>query len=593
MRVYKSAAGYIYNINMSSRRPFILADPHLWVVVILFAIGIILHYPQQILSIQSPSLFAFLGLTRHAVERIYFLIPIGYANHFLGNRAGWTSLVISAIIMIPRVFLISDYFADSLLESAGVLLLGSLINLLFMRYRTERSKHERMLAELKVAHEELKSHAVEIEKREKRLDTVNKISNAISQSLKLKQVLDQAVDCITDLLEVDAAWIYLLNEDNSELVLTAQKGYSDEFKTIKVGYGISGKVVISALPVIIEDVSKWPELPKSIRQQLRSVIVVPLRSQGKVNGTFGVNSRSWRSFDQGEIDMLTAIGNWIGVAVENSKLYESQLEVAEKLSQSEQRYRELFAALSKSHEQLKESQQQLIQAAKLTSLGQLAASVAHEVNNPLFGVLVYTQLLRKKIPANDILKETILEYLSKMEFELQRSTKLIRSLLDFGRQSPPALKNIDLNDAVNRAFDLAAHSAELQHIEIHKEMASDLPLILADPEQLQQVFTNLLLNAIQAMPSGGVLTVRSSASNDVIKLEVKDTGSGIKPENMAKLFTPFFTTKPEVKGVGLGLAVAYGIIQRHNGQILVASEVGKGSTFTVILPINQDTAPNQ
>jgi len=233
--------------------------------------------------------------------------------------------------------------------------------------------------------------------------------------------------------------------------------------------------------------------------------------------------------------------------------------------------------------ELSAAQEQLIQAEKLTSLGQMAASIAHEVNNPLAGVLVYTQLLTKKLNSDKLSKKSALGYLSKMDSELTRSTKLIRNLLDFARQSPPTLREVDLNEVVNQALDLATHSAELQHIQVIKELDPSLPKLMADFDQLQQVCTNLILNAIQAMPEGGGLTLRTSADSEgQLNIEVQDTGCGISPENMRKLFTPFFTTKG--KGVGLGLAVTYGIIQRHKGRIEVQSKEGEGTTFTIHLP---------
>ncbi len=256
-------------------------------------------------------------------------------------------------------------------------------------------------------------------------------------------------------------------------------------------------------------------------------------------------------------------------------------EMQDKLSTA---YREL----SESHRQLKESQQQLIQAEKLTSLGQLAASIAHEVNNPLSGILTYAQLLAKKIKSGSMDNEIFLSYLAKMEAELIRSTKLIRNLLDFARQSPPAFRQLNLNDIVNRAFDLTSHAAELQHVHVNKELDAALPNLMADFDQLQQVCTNLILNAIQAMPNGGTLNISTSADKDKLKLEVQDTGCGISKENMTKLFTPFFTTKREVKGVGLGLAVSYGIIQRHNGKIEVRSKEGEGATFIIYLPLHTE-----
>jgi two-component system NtrC family sensor kinase len=239
-------------------------------------------------------------------------------------------------------------------------------------------------------------------------------------------------------------------------------------------------------------------------------------------------------------------------------------------------------------DELKTTQEDLIQAEKLTSLGQMAASIAHEVNNPLAGVLVYIQLLNKKIGGDSIAKETILNYLTKMDSEVSRSTKLIRNLLDFARQSPPALRMVDINDVVSHALELAAHSAELQNIAVVKELHSSLPRVMADFDQLQQVCTNLILNAIQAMPDGGKLSLRTETSDGQVRIELQDTGCGISPENMRKLFTPFFTTKGKGKGVGLGLAVAYGIIQRHQGKIEVQSKEGEGTTFIIYLPVRHE-----
>jgi len=239
-------------------------------------------------------------------------------------------------------------------------------------------------------------------------------------------------------------------------------------------------------------------------------------------------------------------------------------------------------------QQLKESQEQLIQAEKLTSLGQMAASIAHELNNPLAGVLVYTKLLSKKVAHDTFMKEEALSYLSKMESEVSRSSRIIRNLLDFARQTEPALRLVDINQVLEQALSLVSHQAQLQNIEVIRELSPSLPKVTADFDQLQQVFTNLSLNAIQAMPDGGRLTLRSSVVDNEIMVAVQDTGCGISKENLAKLFTPFFTTKEKGKGVGLGLAVVHGIIERHRGKVKVQSEVGKGTTFSVYLEVHSD-----
>ena len=237
---------------------------------------------------------------------------------------------------------------------------------------------------------------------------------------------------------------------------------------------------------------------------------------------------------------------------------------------------------------LEESQEQLIRAEKLTSLGQLAASIAHEINNPLAGVLVYTQLLSKKVAGDAFKKEEALSYLSKMETEISRCSRIIRNLLDFARQTEPMLRLVDVNQVIEQVLAMVGHQAQLQNVEVAKEVSPSLPKVMADFDQLQQIFTNLALNAIQAMPEGGRLTVRSSAVDSEVRVDVQDTGCGISKENMGKLFTPFFTTKVKGKGVGLGLAVAHGIIERHKGRIKVQSEVGKGTTFSVYLAGHND-----
>ena len=239
-------------------------------------------------------------------------------------------------------------------------------------------------------------------------------------------------------------------------------------------------------------------------------------------------------------------------------------------------------------QQLKESQEQLIQAEKLTSLGQMAASIAHEINNPLAGVLVYTQLLSKKVAGDTLKEEEALDYLAKMESEVNRCSRIIRNLLDFARQKELMLRLVDINRVLEQVLSLVGHQAQLQNIEVVKEFSPSLPSVMADSDQLQQVFINLSLNAIQAMPDGGKLTIRSSAVDGEVRIDVQDTGCGISKENMGKLFTPFFTTKAKGKGVGLGLAVAHGIIEMHKGRIKVQSEVGKGTTFSVYLGGHND-----
>jgi PAS domain S-box-containing protein len=240
----------------------------------------------------------------------------------------------------------------------------------------------------------------------------------------------------------------------------------------------------------------------------------------------------------------------------------------------------------------KETEVELIRAEKLTSLGQLAASVAHEVNNPLAGILVYTTLLLKKYQARKLQTEETENQLLKMKKELERTSGIIRNLLDFSRQSDADMRPVEVNKVVEAALLLVKHQISLEHIKLELRLGQDLPLVLAGFDQIQQVLINLLLNAIQAMPEGGLLSTATSVAQNIrigetlkktVRIDVTDTGVGIPKENLGKLFTPFFTTKEKGKGVGLGLPVVHGIIERHKGKIEVVSEVNKGTTFTIYL----------
>ncbi len=256
--------------------------------------------------------------------------------------------------------------------------------------------------------------------------------------------------------------------------------------------------------------------------------------------------------------------------------------------EAEQKEREKLTAAYKEltdyDKRLKESQAMLIEAEKLASMGQLAASIAHEVNNPLSGVLIYVQLMRKKLAKREIDERLLLDYLAKVEFEITRSTKLIRNLLDFSSQSAPNLEEVDVHEVLDRALELAVHADPAQ-ARVEKNLGV-LPKIIADPAQLQEVLINVIVNGFQAMSQGGTLTIGTSLEKEEVRIAVRDTGCGIPPENMDKLFTPFFSTKKAVKGVGLGLPVSYGIIQCLNGRIEVESVVGEGSTFTICIPIS-------
>jgi signal transduction histidine kinase len=251
-------------------------------------------------------------------------------------------------------------------------------------------------------------------------------------------------------------------------------------------------------------------------------------------------------------------------------------------------YREIVylnQELNKYINQLEKMQRQLIQSEKMNALGELSASVAHEINNPLAGVLVYAKLLQKQVNSGTIKKDELITNLSKIENAVTYCSNIVRSLLNFARQTEPSLNPVKIPDVIDQVMTLVGHQAQIKRITVVRKEENPLPPVMADFAQIQQVFVNIVVNAIQATSEGGKLTITVTSEDGSVKTAFSDTGVGIKPEHMEKLFTPFFTTKADVKGVGLGLSVSYGIVERHGGKIEVQSEFGIGSTFTVILPI--------
>jgi two-component system, NtrC family, sensor kinase len=223
---------------------------------------------------------------------------------------------------------------------------------------------------------------------------------------------------------------------------------------------------------------------------------------------------------------------------------------------------------------------QLIQTEKLTSLGLLAAGVAHEVNTPLAVISNYTQMLARQMPPDDPRQKTI----DKIVKQTFRASEIVNNLLNFSRTGGAEWKHLDMNGLLDETLALVQHPLKTAKISVIRTLTPELPHVMGSANRLQQVFLNLFLNARDAMPNGGMLEVRTGANNGSVEVEVTDTGIGIPMENVARIFDPFFTTKASGRGTGLGLSVSYGIIKEHAGKIDVRSTPGKGTSFRLEFP---------
>ena len=234
----------------------------------------------------------------------------------------------------------------------------------------------------------------------------------------------------------------------------------------------------------------------------------------------------------------------------------------------------------RAEETLRKSEQLRAEAEKLAAIGRLAAGVAHEINNPLTGVLTFAHLLREK----ENMVEQDKQDLDLIISETTRVGEIVGGLLDFARESPSVKEPLEVNEVIRRTVRLLGNQEAFQQVAIEEHLQKDLPRVSGDMNQLQQVLLNLSLNACEAMPGGGTLTISTSAQDGKVLLRVADTGCGIKRQHLNQIFEPFFSTKAVGKGTGLGLSVSYGIVQQHGGALKVESEEGKGTAFTIILP---------
>lgn len=281
---------------------------------------------------------------------------------------------------------------------------------------------------------------------------------------------------------------------------------------------------------------------------------------------------------------------------EIGQLISSFNRMTEQLREKQEKIKNHLESLELANKKLKETQEELIRTEKLASIGRFAAGVAHEVGNPLGSILGYTSLLSR----GGIDKEEEREYLKRIEKEIERINRIVRELLNYARPKKFEMKEVDVNEIVKNTLSLLSYQKSFKHIQTKLELQPVLPLIQGDDSQISQVFMNIILNAVDAMPNGGTLKIKTdeviagnglnprfSNGERLIRTQISDTGIGIKQEDLKKIFDPFFTTKDPDKGTGLGLSVSLRIVESLGGVIQVESEYGKGSTFEVYFPVKE------
>jgi signal transduction histidine kinase len=399
-----------------------------------------------------------------------------------------------------------------------------------------------------------------------RLTALNRATQAMIATLDPEQVLKLAIAEARTMLDSEATAIFLLDPASDELRLAASAGASAALPIgirVPADEGIIGWVVQNTQPATVSDVQNDPRCSDDKACTLtgpdtRSLLAVPLTYRGTIIGAIAAVNKIGGGFDAHDQELLNSLSGSTAIAIENARLYQAERELRMLVEQS---------------------QMQLVQTEKLAATGRLAASLAHEINNPLQAIHNSLQLML----SFQLETQEQHEYLQIADEEIERLMNLVSSILEFARPPQREMRATNLNDVVERVLALAGKYLQHRRVAVKRAFAPDLPSVVVAPDELEQVFINLVLNAVDAMPEGGTLRVASwQSEDDRLAVAFSDTGHGIAPDDIERVFEPFFSTRED--GTGLGLTVSHNVIERHGGEIVVESTLDQGTTFTVWLP---------
>lgn len=409
-----------------------------------------------------------------------------------------------------------------------------------------------------------------LQRRNAELEALVRIGAEFNQQLALPDLADRIVTIARDEFAAHQVELYLFDEQQEPILCRdTRRGAldADEVRDVLNRPGtVAGYVFRTGMPVLVNGPAE--PFADLYRQGFNSAIAAPLLHHGRLVGILAVAHQEAGYYGESKLRMLRSVGEQAALAVRNAQLHAALHAYAQNLeAMVEARTRELRTA-----------QVQLIQSEKLAALGRLAAGIAHEVNNPLQPILNCLEGAIEDIENNQPLD---VQGLRIAEQEVQRIKGIVSRLLDFARPTTGETLRIELDALIDEVILFTQKQMERMQVRVIRQF-QPVPSILGTPAQLKQVFLNLVLNAAESMPNGGDLRIELFPEAQGVVVAVSDTGIGIEPEALDRIFEPFFSTKDD--GTGLGLSVSYGIVQGHGGTIRVESEVGKGSRFVVWLP---------
>jgi two-component system NtrC family sensor kinase len=411
-----------------------------------------------------------------------------------------------------------------------------------------------------------------LKQRTEELEALVRIGSILNEELALDELADRILDATRERLPSASALLIILNPQRQPSLVRSRGWHSAEPQSDALSRPdtLPGHVLDSGEAMLVASAGEAKKVPRIFDDgPCVSGIAAPFKHHGQILGVLALGDGAPGHFSEGHLRVLRSIAEQAALAIRNAQLYTELRGYADGLeSMVEARTAALQSA-----------QAQLVRAEKLAALGTLAAGVAHEVNNPLQAIQTNLEMALEDLDEQRPVDRELLDFAKQ---DVQRIEGIVSRLLDFARPAQVELKAVNLNELVREVLTLAGKQLEHAHVKVQTALTARRA-VLGSADQLKQVILNLVVNAMEAMPNGGELTIHTEDASDAVILKVRDTGTGIQADELPKVFDPFFTTKPD--GTGLGLSVTYSIIEGHGGQIEVRSEPGVFTEFTVCLPV--------
>jgi two-component system NtrC family sensor kinase len=447
---------------------------------------------------------------------------------------------------------------------------------------------DRALAEARLREErdELTHHLIQVnhqlEQHVKELRILYGLGRSVTSLLDLELLLNRVVEAAVYLTGAEEGSLMLVDEESGNLYMRAARGMGETHARgfrVHVEDSIAGRVLRTGEPILLGGTRQEDAYKVKTDYFVKSLLNVPLKVGDEVIGVLAVNNRdAVRAFSPRHLRLLTALADYASIAIYNARLYQ---DLATSRDQIEEWSQGLEAKISERTAALEAAQAQLHRSEKLAALGHMAAGVVQEMSAPLSTILGYTRLLESKLTDD----ESVQASLEAIERETLRCQRTMQSLIDFAGRMPPQTQPVDVNELLAIAWRRAENEMTPRPIEVVRGFDPHLPLVQSDRTQLEHAFYQLIRNACEAMRFGGTLRLITRSVGPEIQIIVADTGPGMPAEQLRHVFDPFYATSEQGQETGMGLSVAYGVVERHGGTIEVESQLGEGTTFTIHLPL--------